>query len=127
MRISEVKRRARVAEWAQTIGSRQESGLSIKAWCEAHGIRDSQYYYWLKIIRSLAIEQAEQVGQTGQGMALMKVEPEQLASSAPASPTDGVNEQRGITMRYGKATVEFPAGTPASVIAEMLKALTVHD
>lgn len=124
MRISEMKRRSRAAEWAQNIRERQESGLTIKAWCTVHGIRDSQYYYWLKIMRSRAIEQAEQAGK---GSALMKVEPERLPSSTAASPMDGVNEQPRITMRYGKATVEFPAGTPVTVIAEMLKTLAAHD
>jgi hypothetical protein len=120
MRISEVKRRARLGEWVQNIRDHQESGLTIRAWCAAHGIREARYYYWLRIVRSTAIEQAEQAEQRAM---LIRVEPERLPSSVRIAPMDAENEETGITMRYGKASVEFPTGTPFAVISEMLKAL----
>lgn len=122
MTISEVKRQARLAEWVENIRDQQGSGLTIKAWCAAHGCREARYYYWLRIVWSRAIEQAEQAVQ---GAALIRVEPERLPSSVGFVPMEGENAQTGITMRYGKATVEFPAGTPCTVISELLKALDV--
>lgn len=120
MTISEVKRRARVTEWIELIRDQQESGQSIKAWCAAHGFKENRYYYWLRIIRSAAIEQAEQAVQ---GAALIRVEPERLLESLPDIPASRADDQDIITVRYGKAAVELPAGTSITVIHELLKAL----
>ena len=117
MTISEVKRRARVTEWIERIRDQQESGLSIRARCAAHDIKENRYYYWLRIIRSAAIEQAMQ------GSELIRVEPERLPEALPDIPTSATNEQRIITIRYGKAVVELPVGTPVTAIHELLKAL----
>lgn len=120
MTISEVKRRARATEWMGHIREQQESGLSVRSWCEARGFTESRYYYWLRIIRTAAIEQAEQAAQGG---ALVRVEPERLRSATPNVPVGMAEDQGYITIRYGKAAVELPAGTPVSVIGELLKAL----
>lgn len=124
MTISEVKRRARIAEWTQNFRNQQDSGLTVKGWCEAHGFTVDRYYYWLRVVRKTAIESMEQAAP---GAALIKIEPERLPSSMPVSSMERANKQPGITMRYGKTSVEFPAGTPATMIAEMLMMLNAND
>lgn len=46
-------------EWRQLIHERQQSGLSVRAWCQQNGIRENSYYYWLRIIREEALCEAE--------------------------------------------------------------------
>ena len=59
MTIPESKRITRMNEWRQLIHERQQSGLSVRAWCQQNGIRENSYYYWLRIIREEALCEAE--------------------------------------------------------------------
>ena len=58
-----------------------------------------------------------------QGSTLIRVEPERLPESLPDIRASTADEQDVITIRYGKAAVELPAGTPIAVIHELLKSL----
>lgn len=122
MTISEVKRQTRIKEWAQRIGARQESGLSIDAWCTANDCRKGRYYYWLKIVRMAAIEN---VKPATPGTALVRVSPEELPLSTSTLPMEARNEEACIVIRYERATLELPAETSVTRIAELLKALCV--
>lgn len=121
MTISQVKRQTRVAEWVERIRDQQNSGLTVKTWCAAQGLGEGRYYYWLKLVRELAIERRSE--QVVQSVELIKVEPERLPSAASCLPGSAVNRQTGIVIRHGKATVELPEGTPMMAIAELLKGL----
>ena len=44
----------RAAGWTAMIKQRNESGLTIKEWCAANGIRESVYYYRLNRLRKMA-------------------------------------------------------------------------
>lgn len=45
-------------QWAQVIHARNESGLTVKDYCEENSISENAYYYWLRKIRETAIEEA---------------------------------------------------------------------
>jgi hypothetical protein len=42
--------------WMKNISERNASGLSIKDWCAMHNVKETSYYYWLKKMRSEALE-----------------------------------------------------------------------
>jgi len=44
----------RLTHWVKVIQERNDSGLSIKAYCKKTGIHESSYYYWLKKLRESA-------------------------------------------------------------------------
>ncbi len=46
----------RLAHWAEIVRDRQESGLSIKAYCEREGIHPNAYYYRQRKLREAACE-----------------------------------------------------------------------
>ena len=56
MNVTDLKTQMHVQEWAKLIEARQDSGLSIKAWCQQNNLPESQYYYYLKKLRLLACE-----------------------------------------------------------------------
>lgn len=62
-----------------------------------------------------------------QRTALYRVAPERLSSTVPILAIGPTEKHADVTKRYGKATVKFLAGTPVTVIVEMLKALKVYD
>jgi len=45
----------RISHWSQIIQERNESGLSIKAYCEKVGIHQNVYHYWQRRLREAAI------------------------------------------------------------------------
>jgi hypothetical protein len=54
MNTQKVAKEYRLSQWAQVIQAQQESGQSIKDFCEATGIRKNKYFYWQKKLRSEA-------------------------------------------------------------------------
>jgi len=48
----------RMQQWAQIIRAKNESGLTVKDYCENNSISENAYYYWLRKIRASAIEAA---------------------------------------------------------------------
>lgn len=54
MKISEVKQEYQLQQWRGMLRERQESGLSVKAWCSEHEISENVYYYRLRKLRRAA-------------------------------------------------------------------------
>ena len=46
-------------EWRRLIHERQQSGQSVRAWCQQNEIRKNCYDCWLRIIREEALCKAE--------------------------------------------------------------------
>ena len=53
-----VAREVRLRQWQEIIHARQESGLTVKDYCESHGITKDSYYYWQRLVREAAIAEA---------------------------------------------------------------------
>lgn len=51
MDVQKVSHAVTKEQWKQLIIERQESGMTVRDWCLEKGITESNYYYWLKIIR----------------------------------------------------------------------------
>ena len=85
------------------------------AWCLQNGIRESGYYYWLRIIREEALCEAQ-----NRSGALVRVEPEKLAVETISSkPSAG----RIVIRAYG-VEAEFPPSTDIGTLAAFVKALS---
>ncbi|WP_337999084.1 IS66 family insertion sequence element accessory protein TnpA, partial [Desulforamulus hydrothermalis] len=57
MNTREIAAEYRLAHWAQIVRRKNESGLSIKAFCASEGFRENTYYYWQRKLREAACEQ----------------------------------------------------------------------
>ena len=68
MNTREIAVEYRLAHWAEIMRERQESGLSIKAYCESIGIHQNVYFYWQRKLREAACQQdppaVQEQGQT---------------------------------------------------------------
>lgn len=51
----------RLAHWSRVVRERRESGLSIKAFCQASGIHPNVYYYWQRKLREAACRQIAEI------------------------------------------------------------------
>lgn len=56
MTPQDVKRQYTLQQWTSLIQECRSSGLSVRQWCAQNGIIEGSYYYWLKKIRSMAME-----------------------------------------------------------------------
>ena len=57
--IARVKKEIKLAEWAEMVRSRNESGLTVTDWCKENGINLKTYYYRLKRMRQAVCSEIE--------------------------------------------------------------------
>ena len=43
-----LRAQSNIREWAALVADCRGSGMTVKAWCAAHGVKCSQYYRWQK-------------------------------------------------------------------------------
>lgn len=58
--IAKVKKEVKLAQWAEMVRQRNESGLTVTDWCKESGINLKTYYYRLKRIRQTVCSEIEQ-------------------------------------------------------------------
>jgi len=56
MKIPEAKQAYRLQERMRVVREQRESGLTVRAWCEANRVKESNFYYWLREIRKAALQ-----------------------------------------------------------------------
>ena len=54
--LMDIRRQCRLNQWSMMVQEREDSGLSIRAYCEQKGIGVKTYYYRLKKLREAAVE-----------------------------------------------------------------------
>lgn len=57
MNTNSIVAKYRLAHWAQIMRERNDSGLTIRAFCENAQIRPNTYFYWQKKLRETACEE----------------------------------------------------------------------
>ena len=55
--ITEIKSKVSLQEWQQRVLDCQNSGMSVKAWCQTNGISTGSYYFHLRKIRESVLEE----------------------------------------------------------------------
>ena len=58
--IAKVKKEVKLAQWAEMVKSRNESGLSVTDWCKQNSTNIKTYYYRLKRLRQAVCNEIEQ-------------------------------------------------------------------
>ena len=57
--IMEIRQQVRLNQWSAMVQEREDSGLSVKAFCKQAGIATKTYYYRLRRLREAAINQTQ--------------------------------------------------------------------
>ena len=105
MNVQSVNKRIKTEQWMQRIKECQDSGLSIRAWCEQNNICEQTYYSWLRKLRALAIESG-------------------TVSTSKFVPIDQIgSEKENIIITRGSIRIEFPSDTDIETITRMIEAL----
>ena len=111
----------RAQGWADMIRRRNESGLSVKEFCQQEGIVTQTYYKRQSKLREQLIEaRKEYTGNFVEMRELMLPEPERQKEGCSAK----VCENSSAVIRYGDFTIEIKGNVCPSVyigIGEMIK------
>ena len=99
--ITEIKTTVSMEQWQQRIMECQQSGMSIKAWCQENGVATSSYYHYLRKIRESMLQEKQIV-------------PVELPKPTGSS---------GIRIESGEITVTLPESVSAEQLTAVLSAL----
>ena len=109
--IMEIRQQVRLNQWSAMVQEREDSGLSVKAFCKQAGIATKTYYYRLRRLREAAINQT-QFGTVQPAMSQPELAQYTLPTGYVAEPTT-----QSIVIRTSSTTVEIPMNTNPEVVA----------
>jgi len=95
----------KLAQWAQVVAQCRDSGLSVRQWCQEHGVNVSSYYKWQRKVYAAAKAQQER--------RFVEVTPEQPVA------VGGV----AVTIRIAGAEAEIHNGADAATVETVLRIL----
>ena len=109
--IMEIRQQVRLNQWSAMVREREDSGLSVKAFCKQAGIATKTYYYRLRRLREAAIKCAQS------GTAQSTTPQPELVQYIP--PTGYVPDPapQSIIIKTLSTTVEIPVDTSPEVVA----------
>jgi transposase-like protein len=111
----------RLSHWARVVRERQESGLTVKAFCESEGFHENIYYYWQKKLREAT---CEHLAQNQQATAASDIVPSGWAKCeiAAQSPV-GSQNQGALLIEIGKCRIHITADVNVSLLSTVCKIL----
>lgn len=120
----------RMAHWKEVVAQCQArpEGQSAKEWMNENGIREKQYYYWLRKIRSEAYAEMKsrnlpETSAPGQNTPAVFAE----IPVSRESSSDGISVLKlkpDAVIRIGSAAVELSNSASGELIAGIIKAVT---
>ncbi len=116
--VTQAKTELRLQSWSELITECQSSCMTVKAWCELHDVNVKSYYYWLRKIRKLSLENSPVP--TG-SLPTKPEEPVKFRKLEVQSPVSGM--QAAVVIRLPQASVEVAAGTDQQTLEAVLLAL----
>lgn len=119
MNTREIAEEYRLSHWSGVMRERQESGLSIKKFCQEIGCHENVYYYWQRKLREAAVERT-QLAYDADNRLVPSGWARLEAVEASAA------ESGGLTIEVGGCRINATAETDPELLAQvcrMLKAL----
>lgn len=115
MNVTDLKTQMHMQEWAKLMEARQDSGLSIKVWCQQNNLPESQYYYYLRKLRLTACESLPAESRDGSQFALV---PNHARVSNLA-----VKGSSNIKITLSNAVIEIGEGADEAQVKNTLEVL----
>ena len=109
--IIEIRQQVRLKQWGAMVREREDSGLSVKAYCKQAGIATKTYYYRLHRLREAAIKCAQ-----SEAAQSAMTQPE-LVQYTPLTGNFCDPEPQNIVIRTSSTTVEIALNTNPEVVA----------
>jgi putative transposase len=101
----------RLKKWSGILRARQESGQTIRGYCQTNGINEKSYYYWQRQLRAIACENlATREEKAPSGWAIYK------------PPTVGTNIC-GLTVEIGGCVIRVDGSVEPELLARTCRVL----
>ena len=122
MNTRHVAEEYRLTHWAQIMQDRQESGLSIKAYCENAGFRANIYYYWQRKLREAACGEALEGREPATSMAPIAFAEVKLAEQ-PVLPISSAAYQSQLRIDVAGVLISADSEYPNDKLAALIREL----
>ena len=102
----------RIKQWAEIIQDRCYSGQKILDYCASHGITKDQYFYWLRKVKSAAVD----------------ANPSLVELSHPSDKLPDVrnfHDDPVMIINKGNLSISINANLPSSMLAQLIGCLDV--
>jgi len=127
MKVQELKRSMQIQGWTAQIKDREESGLTVKAWCEKNGIKLKTYYNHVKRVREETLDVLESRG-TGQVSCITgnTVERVQMHRDTPVFAAVPMPQSKGpaITVWISGHAVDIQNGAESALVEQTLRVVS---
>ena len=108
-KIATVKNKVKYAEWISMVEDCRNSGLPVRVWCKENFVGYKTYYYRLRKLRSMFIEDHKE--ELLPEIAPLPVVPQQSTITS------------NITIRIDGMSIDIPDGTSEATITSLLRAV----
>lgn len=132
MSVQNVKRMLRYRQWAAQINDRQQSGQTVRQWCEAQGICVKTYYHRLKRVREEMLDALESPQHPGWiATATEGIKPSSALRNSlkeipsfAALPMPQIKEA-AVSVRIGGYTVDIQNGAAGTLVEQVIRLVAV--
>ena len=115
MNTREIAGGYRLTHWARIMHERQESGMSIKAYCKQQGFHENVYYYWQRKLREAACTEMAAREQEERGLV--------PGGWARLEPTSTVPSGSSVNIEINGCQVEVTAETDPELLVKVCRTL----
>ena len=117
--MNEIAAEYRLAHWTEVVRERENSGLSIREYCERADFPANRYFYWQKKLRKAAYEELTKE-QCDSATSLTPVFAEVRLPMRSAIPTSNCTQQSDIMIESSGVRITASREYPVEQLAELL-------
>ena len=119
--VQQIKKQHSIEQWKNIVMDQQASGLSGRAYCQLHSIRECRFYYWLRKIRESIVVNQPVVTSAGQN----PVTETQFAMVSAATVTVRNHQENvpRLVLHYGPVKLELVEQTSPELLRQTLQVL----
>ncbi|NLZ71208.1 MAG: hypothetical protein GX909_01725 [Clostridiaceae bacterium] len=114
--LVELEKNTKLQIWYEEMKEKENSGMTVKEWCQYRGYSLSNFYKYQKKVRQAIDEKLNQMEEPTQFAALPIPKTENLPSHAPETSTK-------IILRQDNLELEIPDGISREIILALLEGL----